>query len=529
MVPLAEAQVHRYMVHFTDKAGSPYSIEQPSEFLSQRAIDRRTFQGIAVDETDLPVNPDYVQALIDEGAVVYFTSRWFNAALIQADEAIAAQVAALPMVDNLEFIATGMKLTPGNTNVDTSGGDPVIGTNTNNRNTDLQNELIGINDMHEMGYFGEDMLVAIMDGGFRNVNHSSFFSHLYDNGQIKMTYDLVHNELDVYSYSSHGTRVLSCMGARFEEDYTGSVPEADFMLFVTEDVDDEFRIEEYNLVLATEMADSAGVDVINASVGYNFFDSTSMDYTYEQMDGQTAVSTIGMSMAADKGIMVVVSAGNEGNSSEWPYIVAPADAENIIAVGASDLTGDKVSFSSIGATADGRIKPDVMAMGLSTVVCNDGANITVSNGTSFSSPQVAGLVTGLWQANPEWTAAELRERLRVTASRGANPDNFNGHGIADFERANEFIVLGIEEELLSDLKIFPNPIKENQLILSSDNGLLKNTEIVMFNSMGQTIKSLYNKSKATRVTLILEDFQPGIYILRISSENRSRSFQVLKF
>jgi len=526
----AAAQTHRYMVHFNDKNNSPYSIEQPLEFLSQRALDRRIQQGIVVDESDLPVNPQYLQAIRDLGVTVYFTSKWFNAALIQTDISKLDLIKALPEVANVEFVAKDTKLTLGNTNVDTSMGDPVIGTNTSNRNTDLQNQLIGIDDMHQAGYTGEGMLVAIMDGGFESVNLSTFFSHLVENNKILKTYDLVHNELDVYTDdSSHGTRVLSCMAALFEDSYSGSVPDADFMLFITEDVKSEYRIEEYNLVIAAEMADSAGVDVINASVGYNFFDSAYMDYEYEQMDGATAVSTRGMSMAGNKGIAVVVSAGNEGNSAEWPYMVAPADAANILATGASNFTGERIGFSSQGPSSDDRIKPDIMAVGLGTVVCNGGPNISVSNGTSFAAPQIAGLVTGLWQANPEWTVKELFDKVRITASKGTDPDNFNGYGIADFVRANDFIVLGIEDELSLDLKIFPNPIKDNQLIISSESGLLRGTEIQLYNSLGQSIKMVKNKANATRVTLILDTFQSGIYVLKVSSENRSWSYRVLKF
>jgi hypothetical protein len=518
------------MVHFSDKEGTPYTVDQPLQFLSQRAINRRLSQGIPVDETDFPVNPHYIQGIKDLGIELYFTSRWLNAALIQTDAGNIPAVEALNFVDSVEFVAKGPLLTQGNENLDTSGGAPINGTNTNNRKTDLQNEMIGVDDMHEAGYKGEGMLIGVMDGGFSNINHSSFFEHLFINDQIAFTYDLVRNEKDVFAHSSHGTRVLSILAAQHEDSFTGIVPNADFALFATEHGPTEYRIEEYNLVMATEMADSLGADVINVSVGYNiFFDTLIMDYTYEQMDGQTTVASRGMEVAASRGMIVVTSAGNDGDGMEWIWIGTPADADGVLSVGGVNSLGQRVPFSSVGPTSDSRIKPDIMALGSLVVVCSDVSNITVSNGTSFSSPLVAGLTAGLWQANPDLTADEIKERLRNTASISTNPGNQYGYGIPDFNRANENTVVGIEEEMLRDLEVYPNPVKNDQLIIRSGKESLKGASIHLFTSNGQEIKKITSEAFENKVILTLDSFENGVYILKIRKKGIDRSFRIMKY
>ncbi len=378
-----KAQNHRFMVFFTDK-GDEFSTAEPLEFLSQRAVERRIKQLIPVTEEDLPVNSTYLEDLASIGVLVRYPTKWLNGALIQADSSQLNDLSSLEYITSIEYVAPG-PLTP------RDGTAKPFKNKHKNRNvrttlsTDLQNQLLGIDQMHQAGIKGEGMLVAVFDDGFEGVNSTDAFSHLFDNSQLLITYDFLGDNENVYRYDDHGTKVLSVIAAEIPGVFTGGVPEADFILCVTEDVSSEYRIEEYNWVFAAELADSAGADVINTSLGYNVFDDPEMNYTVEQLDGQSTVISRAASIAATKGMVLAVSAGNSGNSL-WQKITAPADAIDVLAVGAINSDTVKPGFSSIGPTSDGRTKPDVVAIGVTTSVINAQGNEVFNNGTSFPLP-----------------------------------------------------------------------------------------------------------------------------------------------
>ena len=257
--------------------------------------------------------------------------------------------------------------------------------------------MLGIDRMHQEGFRGDGLLVAIFDSGFRNYTNLPAFSHLIDREGIIQTFDYTKNSVSVENNFDHGLRVLSVLGA--DAEMIGAVPQANYILAITENEVSEYRIEEYNWLFAAEMADSAGVDVINTSLGYSVFDDESMSYTQDQMDGETTVISRAASIAASKGIVLVASAGNEGNNA-WGTITAPADSEHLLAVGAVNNLADLANFSSTGPSADGRIKPDVVAQGVNTQLTNSQGTVTFQNGTSFSAPLVAGLAAGLMEAFP---------------------------------------------------------------------------------------------------------------------------------
>lgn len=428
---------YEFVVYFKDKAGTPYSIDKPLDFLSQKAIDRRTKFNIPITKQDLPVNPAYIQKLKDLGLEVTKSSKWLNCAIVKTqDTSIMAEVR------DLDFVVPKPKPQPKNytyeplddikIRVDEDSASDVYdyGVATN------QVTMLNINKLHNMGYDGKGVLMAVLDAGFFRVDQLNMFDSLWKNNQIKGYYDFVDMDTTVFNEGDHGLMVLSTIGGN-KKGYVGTAPKADFWLFRTEDGDSETQLEEYNLVIACEMADSVGVDIIHASLGYNDFDVDETSYTYEQLDGNTAISTIGADIAASKGIIVTSSAGNEGNDP-WKYISAPADGDSVLAVGATNYKGSYAYFSSLGPSYDGRIKPDVSAQGYSVYV-QGRKNVETASGTSFSGPIIAGCVACLVQAYPDAENMKIYEAVRASSNQIKNPDDKLGYGIPDFLKAFEYL------------------------------------------------------------------------------------------
>jgi serine protease AprX len=321
----AFGQKNRYMVFFNDKEGTPYSLSEPAAFLSAKAIERRVRHNFNVAEADLPVTPSYVAAVKTTGAEVYFSTRWMNGLMIQAEPALIPAIEGLSFVKSVELVAPGASLTPGGR---VRSPKSVSKTKAPKADvTDAQLQMIGIDDMHDDGFKGEGIIIAILDAGFSGVDSAEPFTHIFSNDRINLqaSRDFVYNSSSVFNFDDHGTEVFSVIGGLQTGSFTGGAPGATFQLYVTEEVPTEFRVEEYNWLFAAERADSSGVDIIQSSLGYYDFDGSMFDYFKSQMDGKTAVSTRAAQMAADRGIVVVLSAGNEGNNT-WQIVTAPADA-----------------------------------------------------------------------------------------------------------------------------------------------------------------------------------------------------------
>lgn len=360
-------------------------------------------------------------------------------------------------------------------------------------------------------------------------NESKAFEHILDNDKLIASMDFVDNDTDVYHSSSHGTSVLSCIAAKYNDQMIGTAYDASFILCKTEDVSEEYRIEEYNWVVAAEFADSIGVDVINSSVGYNSFDDPTMSYEYEDLDGETSVITRAQDIAFSKGILTITSAGNSGNSS-WRFITTPSDAKNVLAVGAVDASGNKASFSSFGPTADGRTKPDVAAYGSGTVIINGSGNISTKNGTSFAAPLVAGFAASLWQARPELTNTQLKQLIISSASNITDPNNEIGNGIPNYLIAVDKEVLNVQEILAQDANVYPNPVSGNYITLQLNNDLNWSGLKVAFIDMNgkSVIKEKINYQGESRYTLDVSTLSKGAYIVKISVGNKSRKIRILK-
>ncbi len=521
----------RYVIHFANKNNSPYSINNPQQFLSQRAIDRRTKQGIVIDQSDLPVNPSYVTGVAFTGAIVLNTSRWLNTATVQiTNPAQLNMISALSYVSSVGNVGRYGHQKNGNEKF----ADEKIQTPVNNNSSFLrtnnfnygqatdQTQMISINALHDLGYAGEGMLIALLDGGFMDANIMPALDSVFANNQVIATWDFVSNDVNVYDDNWHGASVFSCIAANVPGEMVGTAPHAQFLLLRSEDVNSEYIIEEYNYASAAEYADSAGADVIHSSLGYTTFDEPSQDHTYADMNGNTAPATIAADLAAKKGIIVTSSAGNEGNSA-WNFISVPADGDSVLAVGAVDQQAMYSSFSSNGPSADGRIKPDVAAVGGGTFLYMPfNPSVVQASGTSFSGPIMAGAAACLWQSWPSKKNMEIVQAIKRSANQYFNPDTLLGYGIPNFNTAYTVLSLGeINFPSNESLHIYPNPVlKGNSINAYYFSKSKEKIQIILTDAAGRVILNESTIANAGYSSIQLPKLNnSGMYFLNILSEN----------
>ena len=425
-------KIHKFRVYFTDKKESPFVKSKPEQFLSQKAIARRKKWHIKVDWYDLPVTPKYVSAVAATGAKVLCTSKWNNTVLVSdTDAAVADKIARLPFVKAVTNVYYGPASVSDSVPERYKVFRGEVGRSSNYYG-DAWDQINGIGGvrMHESGFLGQGMTIAIIDGGFLNADTIP----LLDNVRILGTHNFVRPQRSVFAEGDHGTCVLSCMGANKPFQIVGTAPGASFWLLVSEDGYSETPSEEDTWAAAIEFADSVGADVVNSSLGYNTFDDASQNVRYTELDGKTHLVSRSASLAASRGLLVCNSAGNAGDEA-WKLIGIPADADNILTVGAMDRTDRNADFSSIGNTTDGRVKPDVMAMGVADAVVRGNGRLGRASGTSFSSPVTAGMVACLMQALPSLKPVEIIRLLHSSSTRYNHPDNIFGYGIPDYYEA----------------------------------------------------------------------------------------------
>lgn len=506
----------KYRIEFADKNNNPYSIEKPEEFLSQRAIQRRIRQNIAIFESDLPVNPHYTDSLRSLGLRIINRSKWFNSVLIETGDTILLDtICKITFINSVTLIKPSVqKKSLRNKFIPESCADLAMQTTQNNQLTMLNGHIL-----HEYGYKGEGMQIAVIDAGFTDADILPAFDSLWTNNQILGQRDFVDGDNWVFDAHSHGMTILSIMGGNLPNELTGSAPGADYWLLRSEDTGSEYRIEEENWVSAAEFADSAGVDVINTSLGYSTFDDTLQNYTYKEMDGRTTRISKGAAIAASKGILVVVSAGNEGNKL-WKYITAPADADSILAVGAVDAYGALASFSSVGPSYDGRIKPDIAAQGVGTVAQGLGSGLIGCNGTSCSAPVISGLAACLWQANYQLSNIEIIEMIKQSSSQYQNPDTLIGYGLPNFANALSQIGADLPYSSIRIKRIYPNPFLDKISLLFIQIAP-KDIFIELYNIQGKMImqKRYVNLPGGEFKLTIdnLDNLSQGIYIIKVLS------------
>lgn len=521
---------NKYLVVFKDKANSPFSISQPEKYLSTKAIERRQKQKIAVTQQDFPVNPQYVSSLISAGVPVQFTSKWLNAALISIPEEKLAEVLKMPFIKGLEGnFAGGLENPKGRIKPTESGIKSYANELTIDPGASFnQLAMLGADVMHTRGFTGKGVLIGLLDSGFSNADNLDVFKDLFAEKRVLETYNFVNRNSTVYDAHSHGTSVLSCIAANLDGEMVGTAPEASFLLYVTENVSSETKMEEANWLFAAERADSIGVDIVGSSLGYGDFQGTEQDYAYKDMDGNTALVTRAADWLASRGVLVVVSAGNEGNKS-WKYITAPADGDSVIAVAAVDANQNYVNFSSVGPSFDGQIKPDIAAKGAGTTVASPSNFIGSSNGTSFAAPLITGLVAGLRQAFPDLTAMEIRDILLKSGSQAGEPDNFLGYGVPNFERAYAMAELAqLIKTTEKNMLVFPNPAETNGkikvLITKEDLGTLFNVSLT--NAKGSEVYTDVFKRSFFDLNINQTDLSTGLYILKVWNDKFSETERI---
>ncbi len=533
----------KYYVQFTDKNNSPYSIDQPEDFLSQRAIDRRIRFDISVTEQDFPVNPQYLQGVAATGVTMLNPSKWLNGVTIYTTIPGALDdINELPYVEHVlkagRYNQGTTKPKPyfeAETYSDQEKGDQIYKSVSEFDYGEAYNQINMISgiSLHNDGYQGQGIIIAILDAGWLGTDVNYAFDSLFANDQILGTRDFVDHSNTVYDYHTHGTSVLSTMGANVPGEMVGTAPKADFWLLRSEESYGGYPeniIEEYNWVSAAEFADSVGADIINSSLGYTTFDDPAWDHTYEDMDGMTTVITRGADIASSKGLLVVNSAGNSG-SNPWYYIGAPADGFEVFTIGAVDPSGNLASFSSHGPTYDGRIKPNIVAQGGPAYVASGSGGFTWGSGTSFSSPIIAGMSACLWQAHPMCSNTELMATLQQSASKATDPDNDYGYGIPDYELANS--IMNLSENPVSDeLVVFPNPLEGDRVNVNFNAKDSGDVVIKVFDEIGRLVK-IYNLTleKAGQNLIIIDNLSgisKGIYFLSILQADRVVASKFIK-
>lgn len=517
----------RYAVFFKFKPQSALSLSNPKAFLTQKALDRRTRENLQADSLDLPVSEKYLTQVLPLTRDFLYTSKWLNAAIVVTDEAKAKTIQALPFVDRVELVAKGFllrpgaRLLPGETSLyfDSTKIHPkwkLRESEVQSNAYDFQNQLIGIDKMHQAGFTGKGITVAVFDAGFPGMKTASSFAHLFSKNQVIGQKDFVRPwRTEVFGEHPHGVNVASLIASNEQAKLVAGAYDANFIFVITEEVATEYRIEEFNWVRAAEYADSLGVDVINSSVGYIDFDDPATTYTKQQLDGKTTYITRGATIAAKKGILVVNSVGNYGGAGV-SSLIAPADAEGIISVGSVTTTSTVSSFSSRGPTADGRIKPELVAFGQSAVLIRENGAVGTGQGTSFSAPQVAALAAGLWQARPEWKKEQLILNLLRSASQYDKPDNNLGYGIPNFSKAYLGEILNIGSEEKQAIGIYPNPLTNDLLTIGF--GVNKELELKVIDVAGRVVAGqvLLRDSKESPFQVDLGKLQPGLYILQLT-------------
>ncbi|MFN0031433.1 MAG: S8 family serine peptidase [Flavobacteriales bacterium] len=527
----------KYWIRFTDKDNSIYSLSNPSAFLSEKCIERRIRLGIGFNELDLPVKQSYIEGVLAAGnCQLHNKSKWFNAITITtADTSLVDLIEALPFVAEVKSVQVLTsthelalkKLSEQNTlrSAEASMQSYCDATHQHYGPSFRQIEMLNGHLLHEFGFTGIGVDIALLDAGWNMTDKLPAFDRMHNENRLIMTRDFVNPQsTTVFNSSSHGTYVLSHITGHIADSLIGTAPDANFFLFKTEDADSEYLVEEDNWVAAAEVCDSLGIDIINSSLGYSLFDDTLMNHTYTDMDGNTTHCSIAADIASHKGILVVNSAGNSGDNP-WHYITAPSDGDSVLCIGAVGAERQHAWFSSYGPSADGDVKPNVCAMGFQTVFAALDSTIAMGNGTSFSSPIIAGMAACLIQAFPLKSNMEIKNAIEQSAHLYAAPNDSLGYGIPDFWQA--FLILqGNTQPNEGDLyaTVFPNPCNTHlNIIIRVESGCMASYQ--MFNAKGQRVyEGQHFIQSGEKGVLQLDDalqtLSAGHYVLHLSTSDR---------
>jgi len=546
---------NRYWVQFTDKKNTSFSLSQPEKYLSQKAMDRREHSRIPYSETDLPVNQSYIDSVSAAGAKVLNRSKWFNSITIECFSDSALQrISKFSFVTQRSKVAVDIREPQSNRGINPLVVNPPLkhwhDTLYNYGASENQITMLNGHILHNNGYRGNGMTIAIIDGGFYHVNQLPAFDSICVNKQILGVVDFAFHKDDVFTLSDHGMKCLSTIAGNIPGQLIGTAPKANVWLLRSEETESENLVEEANWISAAEFADSVGVDIISSSLGYYKFDMPELSHLRKDCDGRHALVTLGADMAASKGILVVNSAGNEG-SDTWHYVTPAGDGKYVLTIGAVDFAGNHAYFSSYGPSFDGRIKPDVCARGVSASVQGTNGYVGKSSGTSFSCPITAGMVACLWQAFPALSNVDIMELIRKSSSQYFTPDSILGYGIPDYAKAFEIMNNYPEKTLYNQDKsvsennpwlAYPNPFNdllELQFKLNSfagpkDEDTNKSTKIsvnltdltgqVLHQYQFESVEYPYFRLPSADLSNLLS----GVYILQVKAPYGSSSQKIIK-
>jgi len=506
-----------FYVQLANKNNTPYSLSTPSEYLSARSIARRVFFNIPIDSTDLPVNTTYISQIAAKGVSIHCRSKWMNGVtVLTADSSLMSQVRALPFVKWAKYtgkIDVAQLTKPQKSKFESQTYN--YGTAATQLNQ------VNASYLHNLGFTGKNIHVGVLDAGFLNANTNPGFDSLRLQGRLLGVKDFSEPTPNIYGSDSHGSNVLSIMTGNLPNQYLGAAPHASFWLIRTEYAPSEYLSETDFWVAGIEFADSVGVDLVNSSLGYTTFDDPAMNFTYSNMNGTFSRASRAASLAAQKGIIVCNSAGNEGNKT-WHYIGVPADAAGIVSVGAATSTGDPSSFTSYGPTADSRIKPDLSAMGTSTAYISTAGTTASGNGTSYSSP----VMTGMFACFLQYAKANLSgfniqtliQSAKQSANYFASPTDRLGYGIPNFQQAAFIMTMltAADQNPKNDVFIYQNKSANNLQIISN---FSKETTVTLYTVSGIAVYSrTLNDFQAAIAT---SGFANGIYFVKVSGNGQT--------
>ncbi len=520
------AQTNYYFyVQLANKNNSPYTLSNPSTYLSARAIARRTSFNVAVDSTDLPVNPAYIQQIENLGVHVHCTSKWLNGLTVKlTDSTKISQVRALTCVKFVQY--TGLLV-----------GAPLAPPTKQNARETLNygiaaGQITQLNGtfLHTEGFKGKGIQVAVIDAGFTNVNINSCFDSLRLQGRLLGTKDVINPASNIYSEDTHGAMVLSTMTGNMPGQYLGTAPDASYWLIRTEYSPTEYKVETDFWCSGIEYADSVGADIATSSLGYYTFDDPDMSFTYADMNGKVSRASRAATIASKKGMVVLVAAGNEGQNA-WKYIGSPADADGIISVGAVTSTGVPSTFTSFGPSYDGRVKPEICATGTSSALVNTAGTPTYGNGTSFATPIMAGMIACLLQKyktqtqNPSvWS---LLQTIFRTGSIYNNPTAQIGYGIPDFKVAEQNLTTfdSVQQLQKNSFVLAENTIFKTLTIRFLGGNTPIQATIQIYSITG---KQIVNQAITDSYTVIkTSNFPTGIYAVCVTENGKTETRKIV--
>lgn len=533
------AQYPKWIIQFTDKNNSVFTLNNPSAYLSQKAIDRRTKYNIAIDSTDLPVNPSYIQQVLAQGNVTYLNqAKWFNQILIYCkDNATIDKINQLPFVKKSQaignLISTHKVEKPTEPVQKINSSSFTGGINTDTLEYGYSYNQVHIHNgeyLHNKGYTGDGITIAILDGGFYHYKELGAFDSMRLQNRLLGVNDFVDYDESVDEDDAHGMYCLSTIAANIPGTMVGTAPHASFWLMRTENVFSEYPIEEQNWAAAAAFADSAGADMISSSLGYYYFDDASFNHSYNDIYANSTTVSIAAEMAAKKGMIVTNSAGNEG-SKTWKYIIFPADADSICTVGAVDNNGNIASFSSYGYP--GKVKPNVVSVGAGTIVMGTNNVPVAGNGTSFSNPNLNGLIACLWQAFPAFNNMTILNAVYESADKYNNPDNRYGYGIPNMKRAYIILKKKQNEQLYGNEFLFatPNPFTTeiDVKVIAQKEG---NINLTLLDNSGNIISSISFEGEEQEIYdttfTALENLPPGNYMVKYIDGENTRTVTLVK-